>query len=105
MFLRNLPVLMDKGISLHDLLDSKVFNVVFDFDAWPGNHNDDEECIRAFTGSFFDIRQSYNQIFSDFIPLEDQEKDENNDGEAKKVAKIKYSINLLAQVSMFMTEN
>jgi hypothetical protein len=56
LFLKNLPILMDKGISLHDLLDSKVFSVVFDFDAWPGNHNDDEECIRAYNGSFFDIR-------------------------------------------------
>ena len=72
MFLKNLPILMDKGIFLHDLLGSKVFNVVFDFDAWPGNHNDDEECIRAYNGSFFDIRQSYNDIFSDFVPIEDQ---------------------------------
>jgi len=103
MFLKNVPVLLDKGIALHDLLDSKVFNVVFDFDAWPGNHNDDEECIRAYTGSFFDIRQSYNEIFSDFVPLEDQDESEKGSEDAKKVAKIKYSINLLAQVSMYMT--
>lgn len=71
MFLMNIPILMEKGISLHDLFDSKVFSVVFDFDMWPGNHNDDEECIRAYNGSFFDIRTSYHAIFPDFIPLED----------------------------------
>jgi hypothetical protein len=109
LFLKNLPVLMEKGISMHDLLASNVFCVVFDFDMWPGNHNDDEECIRAYNGSFFDIRFSYNSIFPEFVPLEQQEEDASNgddEGEDKrKISKIKYSINLLAQVSMYMEDN
>ena len=56
LFLKNIPVLMEKGISLHDLLNSSIFDVVFDFDYWPGNHYSDEECIRAYNGSYFDIR-------------------------------------------------
>ena len=56
LFLKNLPILMEKGISCRDLFGGKVFNVVFDFDQWPGNHNDEEECIRAYNGSYFDIR-------------------------------------------------
>ena len=89
---------MEKGISIHNLLNSSIFNVVFDFDLWPGIHNDDEECIRAYNGSYFDIRQSYNDIFSDFVPMEDQndEEDDGDDKDTKKVMKIKYSVNLLA---------
>ena len=63
---------MEKGISVHDLLNSNIFSVVFDFDMWPGNHNDNEECIRAYNGSYFDIRFSYNDIFSEFIPMDQQ---------------------------------
>ena len=81
LFDTNLPVLMEKGVALHDLLGSKVFNVVFDFDTWPGNHNDDETVIRAYNGSFFEIRFAYNQLFSDFKPLEEQEKPEEKEGE------------------------
>ena len=47
LFLKNLPTLMAKGLPLEDLFASKVFNVTFDYDGWPGNHNDDKECIRA----------------------------------------------------------
>jgi hypothetical protein len=39
--LGNLPKLMEKGIPVRELITSKIFNVVFDFDNWPGNHNND----------------------------------------------------------------
>ena len=101
LFLNNLPVLMEKGIELNGLLGSNVFTMVFDFDQWPGNHFDDEECIRAYNGSFFDIRHSYDTIFPDIVPMEqlkdEEDEDEDNKGPSKmKVSKIKYSINLLA---------
>jgi hypothetical protein len=98
LFLKNLPILFEKGISLHDLLASNVFSVVFDFDQWPGNHNDDEECIRAYNGSFFNIRHSYKLIFPDFEPLDEQKNEKGGEKgeESKKVSKIKYSVNLLA---------
>jgi len=38
MFLKNLPILVQKDIHIKGILDSKVFNMTFDFDAWPGNH-------------------------------------------------------------------
>jgi hypothetical protein len=72
LFLKNLPVLIEKGVIIHDLLASKVFNWTFDFDNWPSNHNDERACIRAFNGSFFDIRESYTKVFPDIIPIEDQ---------------------------------
>lgn len=71
LFLKNLPTLISKGVVLHDLLNSKVFNWTFDYDNWPGNHNDDKECIRAYNGSIFDIRESYTKVFPDIIPMKD----------------------------------
>jgi hypothetical protein len=61
---------MSKGVQLQQLLASKIFDWTFDFDNWPGNHNDERECIRVYNGSFFDIRESYNKVFPDFIPMD-----------------------------------
>jgi hypothetical protein len=78
---------------------------------WPSNHNDDEECIRAYNGSFFDVRFSYQAMFPEFIPLEQQKAEETTKGkelsheDTRKISKIKYSINLLAQVSMYIQDN
>jgi hypothetical protein len=99
---------MKKGVMLHDLLASKVFNMTFDFDNWPGNHNDDVSCIRAYNGSFFDIRNSYSLVFPDILPMEQQKKEfgenEHNHLDKQKIYKIKYSINLLAQIDMYVVE-
>lgn len=112
LFLKNLPNFMEKGICIHDLLDSGVFNVTFDYDYWPANHNNDEICRRAFNGSFFDIRKSYDIIFPDIKPMDLSNKlvkdDEGNDvhvvEKKKKISKIIYSINLLAQIGMHVVE-
>jgi len=56
LFLKNLPVLIEKGIDTRELLDSDIFNVVFDYDEWPSNHFNPLDCIRAYNGSYFDIR-------------------------------------------------
>jgi hypothetical protein len=56
LFMGNLPILIDKGIHVAELLKSKIFNVPFDFDNWPGAHVDDKRCIRAYNGNFFDLR-------------------------------------------------
>ena len=61
---------MQKGISIQSLISSNIFSVYFDFDNWPGNHNDDKCCIRPYNGNFFDLREHYDEIFYDFIPME-----------------------------------
>ena len=108
LFLKLLPVLIEKGIATHDLLASDIFNVVFDFDDWPSNHYNPEDCIRAYNGSYFDVRHSYDIVFPDIVPMDrishDNEEEcgkfEEADGghnlDKKKIYKIKYSINLLA---------
>jgi hypothetical protein len=99
LLLRSMPKLIEKGIKIVELISSNIFNVQFDFDTWPGNHNDNTYCIRAYNGNFFEIRDQYSKIFHDFIPIEKQV--ELGD-KIQKIYKVKYSINLLAQVDMYV---
>ena len=99
---------MEKAIKITPLLESKVFNHVFDFDDWPGNHWNETECIRPYNGSFFNVRHAYLNVFAgeEFKPMDNVEPEkEGEQEETKKVFKIKYSINLLQQVGFYITEN
>lgn len=100
LFNKNFSVLMEQGIEVTALLNSKVFSVTFDYDDWPGNHPNDETCIRAYNGSYFDIRQMYEEVFpeGEFSP-DLKQKDKS------KIFKIKYSVNLLGQIGMYFEHN
>ena len=85
------------------MLDANIFRVVFDFDEWPGNHYNDEECIRPYNGSLFFIRSQYKDVvpeqdFSDMSERKDLPFDQ-------KFYKIKYSINLLPAISSYIKED
>jgi hypothetical protein len=53
MFMKNLPILLDKGISVSALLDCNVFSLKFDYDEWPGAHTNDETILRPYNESIF----------------------------------------------------
>jgi hypothetical protein len=64
----------------------------FDFDGWPSIHDCDEEGVRPYNGSLFDLRDSYRKCFpeEDYRPLDM--------ATAKgKLSKIRYTVNLLPQ--------
>ena len=42
LFLKNLQILVQKDIHIQGILESDIFNMRFDFDAWPGNHVNNE---------------------------------------------------------------
>ena len=84
------------GIEVEDLLASKVFQFEFDYDEWPGTHDNDGEYIRPYNESIFNIRQHYKTVF----PEDEFEPTTNEDGSSKvtdsgKIFKIKYIINLV----------
>jgi hypothetical protein len=98
LFLKNLPVLVEKGIEVNNLLKSDIFRFDFDFDEWPGTHPNDSDQSRPYNESIFNIRQHYSTVF----PEPEFEEATNEDGSMKdpsidssKIYKIKYSINLL----------
>jgi len=78
------------------LLSSNVFQFDFDFDEWPGTHENDGEYLRPYNESIFNIRQHYKTVF----PEEEFDPSEKEDGTSKvadsgKIYKIRYTINLL----------
>jgi len=48
MFQKNLPSLIEKGVSIRSLLDSDVFQFNFDLDEWPSTHYNPEELFRPY---------------------------------------------------------
>ena len=58
-----MPLLLEKGIVVSELLGSKIFSFAFDYDEWPSNHHDGEEYYRPYNKSIFQLRQSYREIF------------------------------------------
>jgi hypothetical protein len=94
-----MPVILEKGINVSDILNSKVFNVQFDYDGWPVNHYNDDKVFKAYNGSYFHLRDKYREIFPEdqFASIEDLLKEKGNDDilDSTKIKKIKYTINFL----------
>ena len=65
LFEKNLVQLLEKGASLTNLFNSRVFNHEFDFDEWPSTHYNIKESLRPYNKSMFGIRFEYKNIFSD----------------------------------------
>jgi len=53
LFNTNLPILLEKGITVCSLLSSNVFSLPFDFDDWPSSHTDNDTYQRGYNYSIF----------------------------------------------------
>lgn len=92
LFAGNLGRLIGMGVNMQKLWCSKVFLREFDYDGWPSVHDADEESLRPYNGSLFDLRDSYRSVFpeEEYLPIDM--------ATAKgKLSKIRYTINLLPQ--------
>ena len=56
LFNKNLPDLIDVGIPVTNLFKSQIFQFNLDLDEWPQTHDNEDECIRYFNESIFQIR-------------------------------------------------
>ena len=63
LFLKNISILIEKGVLVSSLFNSEIFYYQFDYDEWPSSHTDSVEYIRPFNDSIFNLRESYNKIF------------------------------------------
>ena len=97
---------MSKGVHMKPLLESAIFNYVFDFTEWPGSHSNLETIIRPFNGNLQSLRHQYSTIFNDLWKKEEQQCQDrlNHDGYQKvrhnheKQFSIRYTVNLLPAV-------
>ena len=98
------PDLLEKGILVKPLLDSNVFNYQFDMDEWPANHYNDTETIRPYNENIFLIGNDYYKVFPEksFLSFDDLE--DAALVPSGKVYKIKYSVNLLPSIGMYVNK-
>ena len=100
LFQKSFPILLERGISLHNLLYSKVFTIVFDFDDWPSGSTNGDEITRGYNSSIFDLRYSYRSVFPE------EHFDDSQDAKGRvRVYKIKYTMNLLPVIGMHIQNN
>jgi len=102
MFTKMMPSLLDKGILISDLVDSKIFGMRFDFDGWPSTHTEEDKLLRGFSDSLFTLRYKYNQIFPEekFAAI-----DEDDPENAGKIFKVVYKINLLPMIDLHVAKD
>ena len=100
LFKKNFKEIVEKGVHVCDLLNSKVYNMEFSFDQWPSIHRDSQSYLRAYNNSIFELRNSYADIFHEpgFASIDDQPKKH----EQSKIFKIKYTLNLLPEIGFHM---
>ena len=97
--MQNIQQLLEKGIKLQPLIQSKIFRFQFDYDEWASTHTDDKTYMKPYNGSIFELRDQYRNIFSE-PQFEINEEEDSID--SRKVYKIKYSINTLTQLGEFV---
>lgn len=61
--MKNLTILLEKGIAVGDLFASDIFIMRFDNDEWPGAHTNEESILRPYNNSIFEIRKHYRKVF------------------------------------------
>lgn len=110
LFLKNIPILLEKGIKLKELFESNVFTKTFDYDDWPGSHPNNETYIRPYNDSLFQIRYSYKKVFheEEFRSMDEVAQEEEDHHHQKidnsKIYKIKYSVNLLPLIGEYIVK-
>lgn len=102
LFTRIMIALIEKGISVHDVLHSRIFLVEFDFDQWPSTHCVKERLIRPYNMPLFKLRENYRAIFPE--PQFSTVQPDDDDDQHNKVYKIKYTINLLPQIGEYFRQ-
>ena len=100
MFLKNFSTLVEKGIDIGPLLESNVFRYKINFEEWPNSHSCNEVCTKAYTDNFFNLRESYREVFhEDEFEIDDPKKMKG------KVCTIEYNLNLMPLIDRHvMTE-
>lgn len=100
LFLKNIPILMEKGVAVTRLFSSQIFCFAFDFDEWPSTHTDSESYMRPYNDSIFDLRASYAKVFSEARFHVDPDLEDGLD--SSKFYKVSYTLNMLPQIGEFV---
>lgn len=65
LFLHNLVHLMNQGITLTPLFESKIFHMPFEYDQWPAVHQRFDKMYAPYNSSILKMRFKYPEVFRD----------------------------------------
>ena len=99
LFQQNVIELIDNEITITGLLASNIFSYDLDFDEWPGTHTAEDDATVPYSGSFFNLRYAYDNLFPDYPPV--VEGDEADPADRTKLFKIKYKVNLIPMIDEY----
>ena len=106
--------MIEKGIDVNPLLNSDIFHYEFDFDSWPSTHYNQSEELRPYNENLFQLREFYEKVFpeEEFRSIDDERPKsvfkgcfsffKKEEHKHKKVFKIKYSINMLPIIGVYV---
>ena len=82
LFRHNFVDLVNKAVRLDKLLGSRIFNHVFDFDAWPATSPETDKILKPYNSSIFAIRTEYTTTFAEMARADEAraEKAKNSEG-------------------------
>lgn len=83
LFEHNLVDLINKGVDMTNLFNSKVLQHSFDFDEWPATSVNTERMLMPYNSSIFKLRMSYKEIFPELVEEEGDGKHHHVKGENK----------------------
>ena len=103
LFENNLVDLVNKGVKMERLFNSKIFQHTFDFDEWPATNSDTSKVLKPYNKSIFKLRYEYSNCFSDIWKRDEEKEKKALEGKIdlsnEKVYKIKYNLNILTSMS------
>jgi len=57
--------MMDKGVLMKPLLESRIYNYTFDYDEWPSISTNTARLLKPYNESIFKLRYKYKSVFRD----------------------------------------
>lgn len=104
LFQDTLISLLQKGIKVTQLLQSDIFEHTFELESWPAIHTDPESRMKPYSGSVFQLKDQYNNVFHDVPDVAPssslnssmrKRKEDSGENIKQKFYKIKYTLNTL----------
>ena len=98
LFKDNLVRLMEIGVHIEPILRSNIFQFRIEFETWSMTDMQEESQILPYNGSFFDLRDSFEELFPDNIRSTDH-KEVGKHSKDSKVYNVVYQVNLLPSMA------
>ena len=102
LFNKNLTNIIEKGVSIEPLLTCPIFCYEFTYDEWPSVSTNSTHLSVPYNASIFELRHQYKNCYQKISQEEEQGNQDKKHIDFSKVYKIKYTVNLLPSIGMYV---